>query len=64
MKPRRCEAFVGSDWSYQIERYQRCQNQPLAHVAGAWLCGTHINSIYERPIRVITEISMEERECR
>lgn len=54
MTRRRCSAIVGSNWSCQIERLQRCQNQALADVDGISLCGTHINAVAERPQLVVT----------
>lgn len=54
-----CVAIIDRSSRYKMVRYQRCQNQALATIDGARLCGTHINAIWRGPLMVLRELDQQ-----
>lgn len=53
---RRCQAITTKRSHYKNEYNGRCQSSASIIVHGVGLCGVHLNTGFEKPLQVVTEL--------
>lgn len=60
MSSARCAAVLAFQHRHQQPWLQCCQQRAVATVEGVPLCGTHVNAVHDREIKVVVPMYVKE----